>query len=257
MANPQKENGYTTIANELVEVLSKSNFSGTQLRIILFVMRYTYGFNRKTAKLSNKFISEGTGIHHISVSREVKNLVEQNVLIEAEKPTFNSARVLGVNKNYDSWQNRGELAKPLTVSKNVQLTVSKSANRGVSEIVNQERKIYKYKSKKESNICSSLNNYKNNGTDDNSFSFFKPSFEEVKAYCAERGGKVDPQRFFDYYSGRGWKTGTVPIEDWKAVCRQWEQPKPGNNSDGAKAEQKNNCDQREYSESFFESLYKD
>ena len=262
MANPQKENGYTTIANELVEVLSKSNFSGTQLRIVLFLMRYTYGFNRKTAKLSNKFISEGTGIHSISVSREVKNLVEQNVLIEAEKPTFNSARVLGVNKNYDSWRNRGELAKQLTGSKNTQLTVSESANRGVSEIVNQERKIYKENYKKEINKSSSPKSIYNMATDDNnnaSFSsFYKPSFEEVQQYCAERGGKVDARRFFDYYSGRGWKTGTVPIEDWRAVCRQWEEPKPERKADDSKPAvgQKTNCDQRQYSGEFFESLYK-
>lgn len=52
--------------------------------------------------------------------------------------------------------------------------------------------------------------------------FVKPTLEEVKAYCIERGNGVDAQRFIDYYEASGWKRGKTPIKDWKACVRTWE-----------------------------------
>lgn len=49
-----------------------------------------------------------------------------------------------------------------------------------------------------------------------------PTLEEVKAYCKERGNKVDPERWFDYYTSNGWKVGRAPMKDWKASVRNWE-----------------------------------
>lgn len=53
-------------------------------------------------------------------------------------------------------------------------------------------------------------------------SFEPPTREEVQAYCTERGGKVDADRFFDYYTARGWMLGKVPMQDWQAEVRAWE-----------------------------------
>ena len=50
----------------------------------------------------------------------------------------------------------------------------------------------------------------------------RPTLEEVKAYCSERGNKVDPERWFDYYTSNGWKVGKNPMKDWKAAVRTWE-----------------------------------
>ena len=52
--------------------------------------------------------------------------------------------------------------------------------------------------------------------------FVKPTVEEVKAYCLERGNKVDPYQFFDFYESKGWKVGNQPMKDWKAAVRTWE-----------------------------------
>lgn len=49
-----------------------------------------------------------------------------------------------------------------------------------------------------------------------------PTLEEVKAYAAERKSKVNPESFFLYHQGIGWKKGNNPIEDWKAIFQQWE-----------------------------------
>lgn len=53
--------------------------------------------------------------------------------------------------------------------------------------------------------------------------FVPPSFDDVRAYCTERGNQVDPQRFVDFYTANGWTQGRgKPIKDWQAAVRTWE-----------------------------------
>ena len=118
MASPQKENGYTSISNELLEQIYRRRFSASQLKILLLVIRFTYGFNRKTATLSNTFIAAGTGMHEITVSKEVGTLLRDNVLKLYKKPSFHNSRVIGINKDYESWLNHLELSEALRVSGN-------------------------------------------------------------------------------------------------------------------------------------------
>lgn len=132
MASPQKENGYTSIANELLEQIYRRRFSASQLKILLLVIRFTYGFNRKTAALSNTFIASGTGMHEITVSKEVGTLLRDNVLKLHKKPTFHNSRVIGINKDYESWQNHLELAEVLRVSE----IFDRVSETGETELVN-------------------------------------------------------------------------------------------------------------------------
>ena len=53
--------------------------------------------------------------------------------------------------------------------------------------------------------------------------FTPPTVEEVRAYCKERGNAVDPQRFVDFYTAKGWRVGNQQMRDWKAAVRTWEQ----------------------------------
>ena len=53
--------------------------------------------------------------------------------------------------------------------------------------------------------------------------FTPPSVDEVAEYCRERGNRVNPQQFVDFYSSKGWKVGNSPMKDWKAAIRStWE-----------------------------------
>lgn len=61
-------------------------------------------------------------------------------------------------------------------------------------------------------------------------SFVRPSLEDVAAYCLERGGLVDPDRWYAHYESNGWKVGKNHMKDWKAAVRTWERngvDKPG------------------------------
>ncbi|MEN2468119.1 replication protein [Ornithinibacillus sp. JPR2-1] len=103
MANVQP-NSFTKIANELLEVMPLFKFNATQLRIILVVWRYTYGFKRKEHNISISFLVNATGISKRQVQKEVGNLIELQVLRELQKASFNQPRIIGFNKNYDEWQ---------------------------------------------------------------------------------------------------------------------------------------------------------
>lgn len=52
--------------------------------------------------------------------------------------------------------------------------------------------------------------------------FRAPTVEEVREYCRERNNRVDPERFVDFYAGKGWRVGSSPMKDWKACVRTWE-----------------------------------
>ena len=148
MANPQKENGSTDIANELLEVIYSSNFNAPQLDIIYCLIRYTYGFHRKSHKLSINFISRATKRHKITISKELAKLIDKNVINVEQKSTYSTSRILSLNKNYSTWgvsQNE-TVNQSETVSQNGASTVSQNETVGVSQ---NETKKLKIETKKE------------------------------------------------------------------------------------------------------------
>lgn len=52
--------------------------------------------------------------------------------------------------------------------------------------------------------------------------FVPPTVEQVAEYVKQRGSKVDPQGFIDFYESKGWMIGKTPMKDWKAACRNAE-----------------------------------
>lgn len=53
-------------------------------------------------------------------------------------------------------------------------------------------------------------------------SFVKPTVDEVRAYCIERGNTVDAEAFVDYYESNGWYVSHHKMKDWRAAVRTWE-----------------------------------
>jgi phage replication O-like protein O len=138
MANPQPDQ-FTRISNELMEAIPMFKLNGTQLRILLVVLRYTYGFQRKSHELSLSFISNSTGAHKQQIKRELDILIQTKVLIEKSEPTFNRSRVIEFNKNYDEWLISRQSAKTLTVNKEDDTQSANTLTPTVSELAYQER----------------------------------------------------------------------------------------------------------------------
>jgi len=72
-----------------------------------------------------------------------------------------------------------------------------------------------------------------------------PNLEDVILYCQERGKRVDPHQWFDYYQSNGWKVGRNSMKDWKAAVRYWERNQKGNSNGKAERRQANNLAARD------------
>jgi len=104
MADVQAENGYTRIANELLEAITRYKFNGTQLKIVMAVIRYTYGFSRKDAELSLVYLSNATGVDKRNLRREINILIADKVLTVTKEATFTQSRMFRINKDYEEWK---------------------------------------------------------------------------------------------------------------------------------------------------------
>jgi phage replication O-like protein O len=152
MADVQAENGYTRIANELLEAITRYKFNGTQLKIVMAVIRYTYGFSRKDAELSLVYLSKATGVDKRNLRREINVLIADKVLTVTKEATFTQSRMFRINKDYEEWKlndpqwealpTGGEITLPpegeLTHSPEGEITHSPGG-----ELTPQERKINK------------------------------------------------------------------------------------------------------------------
>lgn len=52
--------------------------------------------------------------------------------------------------------------------------------------------------------------------------FSKPTIEQIREYCRERGNNISPEYFYNYYESNGWCVGKNKMKDWKATIRNWE-----------------------------------
>lgn len=99
---PQLEDGFTRIANEILERAARHRLNGTQFRILLVVWRHTYGWGRKEAELSLSFLAAAIGASRSQVDRELTALIERNVL-EVVGGGNGKPRLLRFNKDFRSW----------------------------------------------------------------------------------------------------------------------------------------------------------
>lgn len=101
MASPQKENGYTPIANELLEALSKTRLTGQEFRLLMHIFRKTYGYSRKDYTASLTTIGQAIDMNRIVVKKMVDKLLPRKVIrVTAEG---NTALTYRINKNYEEW----------------------------------------------------------------------------------------------------------------------------------------------------------
>jgi hypothetical protein len=54
-----------------------------------------------------------------------------------------------------------------------------------------------------------------------------PTLEQVTAYCKSRHNAVDPEKFIDYNTSKGWVVGKTRMKDWQAAVRTWEKNDQG------------------------------
>lgn len=198
MANPQKEDGYVSIANPLFEALYKSEFNARELKVLLCIIRFTYGFNKKEAKMSLSYIEAQTGIAAPHISAALKHLEECHVITISKRSGI-TAQTLAIHKNYEDW-------KCYRIGNSYQ-----NGNSSITEsvtVVLPNRSPYKY-------------NIKDNTKDNNNIVHLPSWFEEVwKAYPNKKGKDKISKKCYKELETAGKETLLKAIEGIKAFKEQ-------------------------------------
>ena len=142
--------------------------------------------------------------------------VSEKVLIRAR----NELKTLGLI-DFVTSKKRGTCTKYsiLYSTKSSTKEVQKQYKSSTKEVQKEDINRYKTKTKKEKDISNDISKK----------SFVPPTIDEVREYCQSRNNFVDPERFVDFYSAKGWMVGKNKMKDWKSAVRTWER------NDGRKA----------------------
>ncbi|HDU3462702.1 TPA: replication protein [Klebsiella aerogenes] len=133
----QLEDGYSRLANELLDATMCSGLPETELCVVMAVWRKTYGFSKKTDWISNEQLEVMIDKHYTHCSAAKSNLVRKKVLIQ-------EGRKIGMNTNISEWQTKNNgFCK--TLAKPANKTLAEPANHIKQKLLNTKDNITKEK----------------------------------------------------------------------------------------------------------------
>lgn len=151
ICNPQLEKGHTRIANELLEAIIIYPFNATDYKIILAIIRKTYGWKKKSAPISYGAVTRLTGRDKRHIRRAIDKLICDRVILRDKTKGMN---ILGLNKRYLEWRlwitlkDRGENTPHLGAGRPSEMGNTAPKNEGnLTPTLNKERNIYKERSR--------------------------------------------------------------------------------------------------------------
>jgi phage replication O-like protein O len=97
VASPQLEDGYTMIANELLEAITRTPLGQHESRVFFAVIRLTYGYRKKEADIPLSLICKTTSLTKQDAYRALNRLTKRNML------TKTNSRHYAVQKDYTIW----------------------------------------------------------------------------------------------------------------------------------------------------------
>lgn len=127
MKTAQLENGYTKLANEIIDALSKIRISGEAMQCLFHILRKTYGWNKKSDKISISSFVLHTGIRKPGVIRALKKLQSMSIIIIKKDTSYVNEYLF--NKDFSSWK---PLSKKIQgVSKKIMGGIKKDTESGI------------------------------------------------------------------------------------------------------------------------------
>ena len=99
---PQVEDGYTRIANELLAAMISIDISSQEMRAALFVIRKTYGYNKKEDFIALSQFQKALKISKTRASQIINSLVRKNILTVTENINGLTKKYL-FNKHFKEW----------------------------------------------------------------------------------------------------------------------------------------------------------
>lgn len=105
MANPQKENGFTPIANELLEKLAAVHLTPNEISVLFCVLRKTYGFRKKFDRIAASQIQQMTGLGCDVIYRSISSLKHKGLISKEGKR-------IAFQKDWEQWSIRNMTILP-------------------------------------------------------------------------------------------------------------------------------------------------
>jgi len=96
MAKPELKDGFTQIANEVMEHLALLHLRPDDWRVLIFILRKTYGFHKRVDYISNSQMVKGVGLHKSTISHCLKRLHTRRLIIRRGK-------LVGFQKDWEEW----------------------------------------------------------------------------------------------------------------------------------------------------------
>jgi phage replication O-like protein O len=117
MNSPQIERGYLRIAsgsedNDILLALIKANLNGTEYQIMLFVIRKTWGYNKKDDWISLSQFQESTGKSRKHIIKAISGLVTKRLLVK--KNILGKTTTYSPNKDFTLWSTLVTKSTPVT-----------------------------------------------------------------------------------------------------------------------------------------------
>lgn len=238
-ANPQLEDGYTRISNELLEAICASDLTGLQMRVLMLFIRVSYGYGKRQAAFPLEYIQEKLKIPKRSAQRSLKSLVDANILRIVQESSKSAPRIMELNKKYLEWGGSGDWDVTLKQeSGDTQVTpnrVTQMTRSGDPDVTLRGDREVTHKRKAKENInkdCQTRARACGEGEIGSrpasgervSGPCLVPTLEDISGYC-QRAGLccVDAVRFFKHYESAKWQTADGrPVENWKGLLRKWD-----------------------------------
>lgn len=99
--SPQLEDGHVRIANELFDAALAFPFTGRQLKVVMAIMRKTYGYGKKVDDVSASQLGNACGLSRTHVTTTMNQLAEMCVI---SKSPGRYGSIVGINKDYSKWK---------------------------------------------------------------------------------------------------------------------------------------------------------
>ncbi|TCK39672.1 phage replication protein O [Paraburkholderia sp. BL8N3] len=102
----QVEDGYTRVAHGILETLALADLSKRHYKVLLVMIRQTYGYNKKSDEVSLSQFEAKTGVLKPNVSTAIDELLAMGVLM---RTPGKHAACLSINKAYAQWTGKAKV----------------------------------------------------------------------------------------------------------------------------------------------------
>jgi phage replication O-like protein O len=102
----QVEDGFTRIAHGILEALALADLGKRHYKVLMVLLRQTYGYNKKADEISLTQFHGKTGVLPQHVSQAIADLVEMRVVL---RTPGKHAACLSINKSFGQWSGKAKV----------------------------------------------------------------------------------------------------------------------------------------------------